>query len=234
MNSLLNDQFLPVTNSWGFLECPFGDVSAETLRWLSELDPHTNVRRFNATLAGALAELEPLNIRKTLLASTDSSWTAVFANAGVSGPQAEIGYLSRCLGCRGLLVTCVADTFNEGSGCGQYGGVQFNLYSSSISPGEVLNEVRSVAAVNDGGKWVFVNQGPPQDFEHPERYTARRIRDRMNDELLEQYCRALGIRLFEANFYGPEFSLIGAVTDLPCDFSGETFQDVQSRLGTSQ
>jgi hypothetical protein len=65
-----------------------------------------------------------------------------------------------------------------------------------------LNQERAVVAMNDGGSWLFSTDGTPQPFEEPESYKARRIADRFTDDMLERYCKALGIRLFDESFYG--------------------------------
>jgi hypothetical protein len=72
---------------------------------------------------------------------------------------------------------------------------------------EFLNLKRcvDVGCYEDG--WEFTAKGPVLPFEHTERYRARRIRDRFTPEMLQSYCRALGIDVFNADFYGPEFVL---------------------------
>ena len=44
--------------------------------------------------------------------------------------------------------------------------------------------------------------GEVQPFEQIDRYAARRVADRVTAELLEAYCRAFGIHLFDVDFYG--------------------------------
>jgi hypothetical protein len=41
-----------------------------------------------------------------------------------------------------------------------------------------------------------------QAFEHIDQYAARRIVDRFSAEMLADYCGALGIDLFDEQFYG--------------------------------
>ena len=56
---------------------------------------------------------------------------------------------------------------------------------------------------SDGDEWEFEASGPIQSYEEPLEYTAARNRDRFTAEMLERYCRALGIDLFNPDFYGP-------------------------------
>ena len=56
--------------------------------------------------------------------------------------------------------------------------------------------------VNGVHGWTFKTLGLAQDFEHVERYGNGRIADRFTADMLEDYCRALGINLFDETFYG--------------------------------
>lgn len=239
MKMLLDGKYSPVTNSWGFLEAPFEAAVERATQWEAELkirqkrEREDELHRFENDLPDALKRLEPFGVWKTLYMSTDSEWTAVFSaksNLG-SGPQAEIGFLSRQLQCRGLLVTAVEDTYDEVTNKGQYGGVQFALYADEVRPGEILNDCRVVGAINNGNRWEFFQEGPEEPFEKPEYYTARRVRDRFTDEMLEEYCLALGIRLFDPEFYGPHCALFSPKPPNIPDFRPETYADVRLRLG---
>jgi hypothetical protein len=79
--------------------------------------------------------------------------------------------------------------------------VVFDLFAPE--PRAWLNYERSVGVINDG-RWTFVSEGTVQPFESIERYAAKRVRDRFDAELLEKYSAALGIRLLDPTFYGPE------------------------------
>jgi hypothetical protein len=72
-------------------------------------------------------------------------------------------------------------------------------------------------------------EGDPLPFEKPEYYQARRVRDRFTDAMLEEYCRALGIDLFNENFYGPRFGILRDMRPLPPGTPQETYQSLQQR-----
>lgn len=74
--------------------------------------------------------------------------------------------------------------------------------------GDSWGHVRSIGAVNDGGRWTFDLVGEPQDFEDEANYIARRKRDRFTSTLLQQYCRAMGVDLFNPDLYGPKGALV--------------------------
>jgi hypothetical protein len=65
-----------------------------------------------------------------------------------------------------------------------------------------LNRIRSISVSNDISGGEFSAQGEIQFFEQTENYQKRKIVERFTPEMLESYCRALGIWLFDESFYG--------------------------------
>jgi len=63
------------------------------------------------------------------------------------------------------------------------------------------NAVRSISAMNDGGKWSFDTFGEVLPFEESEPYQAKRIKDRFTPEMLDRYLKAMGIHAFDEAFY---------------------------------
>jgi hypothetical protein len=61
---------------------------------------------------------------------------------------------------------------------------------------------RTIAAHATDGRWTWDQSGVPFDFEHTERYSARRIRDRFDRTLLLEYLERFGISADEDTFYG--------------------------------
>jgi hypothetical protein len=56
---------------------------------------------------------------------------------------------------------------------------------------------------NDISGWQFRATGNPQPFEKSDRYLAEKKAERFTSEMLDEYCHALGIDLFDESFYGP-------------------------------
>jgi hypothetical protein len=77
---------------------------------------------------------------------------------------------------------------------------------------------------------VFDLSGTPQSFEETEAYTSRRRSDRFTSEMLERYCRALGVTPFDPDRYGRatliEWTPVSAVE--PTTW---TLAEAQQRLG---
>lgn len=67
-------------------------------------------------------------------------------------------------------------------------------------------------------------------LQQPERYKARRMRDRFTSEMLEAYCGALGIEVFESSFYGPRAVLVRTELRLPPDALSLTLEEAQAWL----
>jgi hypothetical protein len=126
--------------------------------------------------------------------------------------------MSEHLKCRGLAVTCIPNT-----------AVRFELYAPEKR--EWLNLERSIAAVNDYGKWTFKVTGSVQPFEKTERYKAKAVKDRFTPELLEEYCAALEIRLFDEDFYGPPGLLIDICDPLPSSSIPISLAEARKRIG---
>lgn len=234
MKTLLDNRLAPLTHSWGFLEVPFRRAVDEAVRWTETTVSKVNVRHFEKPLADALCTLEPLITppRKKLLLSTKSSWVAYFDN-GINGgdPSSFVGYLSQHLKCRGLAVNCIPHTVSstEKGGKGTYGAVGFELYAPEKR--DWLNLERSITVMNDRGEWTFETNGTVQQFEKTERYKAKEIQDRFTSELLEEYCGALGIRLFDQDFYGPSAALLEIADPLPPDFIPISLAEARESIG---
>jgi hypothetical protein len=222
LKTLLNDEFVPLTFQAGFLEATLESTLEVFLKWQSkigaELGRQPQHQRLVGSLQQALACLEPLTTppTKVLLMETRSRWTAFFDNGlRVSDPESPVGHLCTIIPCRGVVVHCAADRSQtrDQSALRIYGIVSFRMFAAHQT--SWLNQERAVVAMNDGGSWLFSADGIQQSFEEPERYKARRIADRFTDEMLERYCKALGIGLFDEAFYGMKAAVINTVQKLP-------------------
>jgi hypothetical protein len=157
-------------------------------------------------LPKAILRLEPLTtpLDRYLLAETRSAWTAVFSNGlRVNDVCSPVSYLPTILKCRGLEVVCVPDRSKSPNAEFQvYGAVAFTLWGSEET--DWLNRIRRVAVANDVGGWEFAAGGEIQPYEKTENYGKPKIVERFTAEMLESYCEALGIKVFDADFYGGE------------------------------
>jgi hypothetical protein len=237
---LLDERYVPITSSIGFIEAEHERVVEAFVAWQRDVyDPvlaeqgwqklmqgaartlgerrdfgnaeHT-IRRIDVAgpLPHALEALPPLTIpgaSRRLWVPTRSAWSAYFDNGGLGtdaiGPMSV---LAQRLKCRSLKISATVDTLGTKSlydktRRGEYGGSSFQLFGPEAIAHS--NSLRAIYAVNDGGRWVFEQSGAPLPFEEPEHYKARRKKDRLPFELLDKYCRVLGIRPFDEDFYLP-------------------------------
>jgi hypothetical protein len=210
MKALLEGRYSPLTFCTGFLDAPYKTVVGSFAEWRRETREHVATRELKGRLPTLLKALEPLTMppRRDLWAATKSPWVALFDNtATIADLASPIAYMSRRMKCRGLVVSSIPNTIGRSTNSkGTYGAVSFELFAPEDR--EFLNYERSVAAVNDGGRWTFVAEGSVQPFEETNAYKEKLIRNRFTPEMLERYCKALGISVFDEDFYGTEALLV--------------------------
>jgi len=233
MKTLLSDHFAPITSSIGFLQLGLEDAVAALVEWRRKLVGAIETEELDAGFPQCLHSLEPLTggIRpRELLIEAADGWTAYF-DCSLRGTDAvsTVGYLSRKVGCQGLAITTVPHTIGlPGMTNGQMGSVQFEMFGPLQT--EFLNYVRTVAVSYDGSRWVFGANGTEQWFEDLDAYKARKIRDRFTTELLERYCKALDLDVFDADAYGPRAVLVRTPAEIPKDGYVMTLNEVQRWL----
>jgi hypothetical protein len=211
MKALLDNRFAPITFTWGFVESPFAQFSEAFIQWQDQLDAkfgtRTDRKNLRAPLSESLLALEPLTDPQDryLLTETSSGWSAIFAN-GLRGNDVHspVSYLPRLLKCRGLEVSCVPDRSKNSTkdALRVYGAVVFALHGPEQT--DWINRVRRVALTNDVTGWEFAARGDVQPYEQTENYRKRNIVERFTPDMLESYCAALGIDLFNPAFYGEQ------------------------------
>lgn len=232
MKTLLNDRFAPITSSVGFLRLDLNDAAIALSEWRRNLVSNVVTEHLECGSLGCLRSLEPLTggVRpRELLVEASNGWTAYF-DCSLQGTDAvsTVGYLSRAVGCQGLAITTVPHTAGTPGVDGRMGSLQFQMFGPLQTA--FLNYVRTVALSFDGSRWLFEANGTPQWFENLERYNARRVRDRFTSEMLEEYCRALDLDIFDVNAYGPRATLIRSQVEVPAGAYVMTLEEVQSWL----
>lgn len=205
---LLEDRWAPVTSTMGFIELGAEQAARAFATWQSGLmTPRgitVEVLPVSGTLEQVLSSLLPLTSGETqrhLFIPTRSAWTAYVEN-GWTGTDAAspMRSMARRLSIRCLRVVAVPHTLRGNQG--RYGAVMLDVFGPE-QPGKIHNYVRALGASNDGGRWVFDEEGEPFPFEQVEQYQARRVRDRFTFDMLRDYLRHLGLAPFEEDFYLP-------------------------------
>lgn len=134
----------------------------------------------------ALSELVPSAPMSRYAFIPNGGWTLVLNN----GPLGtDVGVLpslaAREWGCVAVRAVCVED---DGPG---FPARILSVFGPDGTP--PLLSVRSIAAANDGGRWVFETSGEPLPFERMVEYDRRRKTDRFTSGLLYEYLRQLHV-----------------------------------------
>jgi hypothetical protein len=208
MDLLFNNEFAPITKEIGYLECDLPFVCSAYESWetsiLGPLGMNVELENVKVDFKSILRRLFPLTspIRTRLaFVPTKSSWTAYFDN-GPLGTDASgiISVLARKLNCRGVRAVFVPNTMPNNptkETRGRYGATTLEVYGPGQTP------IRTIYAVNDGGKWRFAANGTAFPFEETDSYNAKKISERFTGEMLNRYLKNLGIDAFSETFYAP-------------------------------
>lgn len=192
------EKWWPVTHDFGLIRAPVETLLDMRLR--AYLDHGADdVRRtdFDGPLEACFRRLEPLCFvkRKEMYLATTFGWTAFFQN----GTRGSDPFLPMMQSARALGVTAMRICITPAKTT--WPGVIWEVYESEENGGNAICSRRSIAAANDGGRWVFETSGEPFPFEDLERYTAKRKRDRFPADLLWSYLGEMGIpRIADGHF----------------------------------
>jgi hypothetical protein len=213
MTLLFDDALFPLTSTIGFVRAAAPKAVDSYLRWRVPLRRAAgrtvtaeSIESTEGGLRQALSHLVPLRRgepSRMLFAPTAGHWTAYFDNL-VSGPDVIpiIRYLAIELNCLAVRFTAIPHTY-RGTGAaatGRYGASILEIIDPIHGP-PPLRTLRSIAAMNDGGRWRFDAVGRQQPFETTQPYQNRRVRERFQFPLLRDYLAALGLDAFNPDFY---------------------------------
>ena len=196
MSSLL-EKWHPVTRDFGLIQAPMPLLLSEFENWHRSVGIEYVRTQVSSSLADAFESLLPLSNSKMrrLFVATRSDWVACFQN-GIQGsdPFPAMSYLAGHMEVLAMRVCCTPDD-------AMYPAVMWEVYAPEVRGGcPPLGYRRSIAALDDGGRWVFEESGERFPFEEVERYISRRKRDRFSREMLAGYLHHFGIELFRDAF----------------------------------
>lgn len=194
--TLLFDRWHPVTHDFGLIEAPVAAVHAALTGWHAGIGIDYSARALT-TLQAAFAGLPPLSAekRRTLLLPTAAGWTA-FLQSGIDGsdPEPPMQVLAQRMAVRSMRV-CATPPSARWSAC------IWGVYAPPSLGGDAHGLRRSIAAANDGGRWVFHSEGELFDFEDPDTYRAPKKKERLDKDLLARYLANFGLAPFSDAFY---------------------------------
>ncbi|AJT42446.1 hypothetical protein [Psychromicrobium lacuslunae] len=238
MKTLGNEVYAPITDAIGFLKAPLEVVVDTLVSWRIRLERQVELSEVDGALSSWESSLGPLESgprSRELLIATKGDWIAWVSNSALgTNPFSAVEMLAKYSSSAAVMVSAKPHTLNspklKGVSAGRYGGCRFDYWAPGAN-GE-LEKLKHVMVAHSGGsKWLFFNQGEPQPFEEPEAYERPRVRERFTSEMLERYCQALGIDVFNEDFYGPRAVLVDSkVNDVPPTIS-RTLKETQEIMG---
>ena len=204
-SGLLGGWLQPLGWSVGFLQSSAPAVVEALTSWRRTLGRPFERTTVDAPWSDGLACLTPLQTpwNRELLVAHGDDWTCYLNNSINGGdPDPVIGHLTRTLAVHGVLVT------HQPRLAAGHASTQFAYLGPE---GEMpLGYIRTLAAHAEDGRWSWHTCGETLNFEDTSRYTARRIRDRLDRTLLLEYLAQLGIHPDDPSKFGPATLVVGA------------------------
>ena len=182
------DHWWPVTYDYGLIRSDLADVVQARLKMHLDASLELTETPLEAPLEDCLSLLSPLSPapNKELYLQTSFGWTAYLAN-GCRGSCASLPMkqLAGALSTMAIRACAAHHT-------ALYPGHILEVFDTPHAGANAHGYRRSIAAANDGGRWVFEQSGIPFDFEDTARYAARLKRNRFTREMLATYLVGLG------------------------------------------
>jgi hypothetical protein len=195
VTSLLGGSANPLGAVVQYLNAPLATVSGALA------DGFDVIATTDQRLVDALDVLLPFESPwSRLVLAPCGAWTAILNNGLEGGDSTAPGpALSRHLNAT-CVIACSVPRYGPG-----HEQTQLEVLGPQGEP--PLMHVRALSATATDGRWEWFESGQPFPFERPERYTARRKRDRLDRQLLLEYLDALGIPADDDDAYGPALLL---------------------------
>lgn len=192
---LLGGVLSPLGSTVAFIQGSRSDVLSRLLTWRTELGQQTSVSQ-TATLRDGLRLLDPMQSPWQVELLVECGYGTAYLNNSIGGgdPTAAAPYLGHALDVR---VITAQHMPRHGPG---HAATQLWIQGPDGEP--PLMYERTLAAHATDGQWIWHESGAVQPWERPDRYTARRKRDRLDRDLLAEYLSAIGIDVDDPAFYG--------------------------------
>jgi hypothetical protein len=183
-------------SSFGLIKASPQEAADAFARWQKPLvrtyGKCLKVETVRADLNTALKELLPIvpTITRHLFFPCRNGWTVLFEN-GFQGTDNT----SVCMLAQLIPATTIKVVENSGLPAFHYPATIWSVYDGDQWP------KRHVAAMDDGGRWIFPQVGEPFAFEDLAKYEAGRIRDRFTPATLRRYLAAFSAFPYDTDFY---------------------------------
>lgn len=158
------------------------------------------------SLSQKLDLLSPLEITgssKYLLLETKSNWSLLIGNNREGTDFSCVEYEAMLWKVKALTIY-LKPYFKKD----EFGIVSFCLYDGSKPISRHECEARIIQLYKETSRIEFSEYGTPLPFEQTEKYNERLKKNRLTVEMVEEYCKHLGIALFDLDFYQSKAALI--------------------------
>ncbi|MHC5062139.1 MAG: hypothetical protein ACYTFK_13830 [Planctomycetota bacterium] len=201
-------KYQPVTWYIGVVEASLKDVAEAIQQKYIPYNQLEGIYQEKKTICQGLASLEPLGPphSKFLLVETINELTAIFTNTLFDTVALPTWSAAEELSVTGYYVCNVPNTISKDHRTGAYGGrtLEFRKPENPFGTDPTFR----IDAINDCGRWCFYRYGDKLPFENEKAYKSRRKKDRFTEEMLTDYCRALGIPVYDPDFYKDNYILV--------------------------
>jgi len=220
-------KYQPVTWYVGVIEAPPKEVAGVVQPRYIPNDELIGIYQEKVSIEEGLALLEPLgSLTKFLLAETIDGKTVLFNNHLIDAVELPTWNVTQDLGVPGYCICNVPNTIASDHMSGMYGArkVEYRIPGNTI----VQEPTFGIHLINDSGRWCFYRYGDKLPFEDEKAYKSRRKTDRFTEEMLVEYCRELGIPVYDRNWYAN--NIITIHRSPICDEEGVTYNEAAKEL----
>lgn len=194
-------KYQPVTWYIGVIEAAPDGVARVVQSLYIPSDDLKDIRHETGTVDAVFTNMEPLGPPhgKFLLIKTKDGRTALFTNTLFEAVELPTWYAAEKLNASAYYVCNVPNTISRDQRSGAYGGRKLEFRT----PETPFNQEPKfgIQLINDAGKWCFYRFGEKQSFENEKAYRSFRKTDRFPLEMLVAYCSALGIPVYDRDWY---------------------------------
>jgi len=200
-------KYQPVTWDIGVIEAlPDAVVEVVWHRYIPR-DRLDGIYRKKLSIDKGLVLLEPLGaLTKFLLFETIDKRTVLFSNFLMGAVDLPTWNVSDDLGVSAYYVCNVPNTISKDQRSGAC-GARILEYRTIETP---FNQEPKfgIHLINDAGHWCFYRFGEKLPFENKKTYKSYRKTDRFTVDMLVDYCRALGIPVYDKSYYSDKCILV--------------------------
>jgi len=192
-------KFQPVTWYIGVIEAEAEDIIRNIQPLYIPDKELEGIYQEKKPIEESLASLEPIGgPTKFLLFETVDRRTVLF-NTIISFVELPTSYAMDQLGVSSYYICNVPNTISKDQRSGAWGArkLEYRVPGNTI----VQEPTFGIHLINDCGRWCFYRNGEKQPFEDENAYKAWRKRDRFTEKMLIEYCQALGIPVYDSEFY---------------------------------